>query len=355
MIDRIHRVSAVAVGAACATVLAVAAPAAADDSGLFGSADPTYDGAYRQGLAITGLAAVQRPVPRKAVAWLVGQQCDNGSFQAYRADTDVKCAKPDPVNFTGADTNSTAMAAMALRAAGSAREADAAVRYLRRVQNPDGGFPYYKGGVSDANSTGLSLAALNGAPKRASTATQRRTAAKYLRTLQLRCSAGREQRGLISYQASPKAANDLATVQAAVGLLTTLPVTEAELPDSGGPIRCSGGKQSKGTDVASAALAALKQRLKANGGLLPSSVGSGDDPSATAQAVLALAAADVYPNQVARAVRKLQGAAKAFTGAGAAADPGAAGTLLLVAAAADQNPKDFGGVNLLKVLRSSQR
>ena len=62
---------------------------------------------------------------------------------------------PDPAAYSGPDSNSTAMAAMALRAAGENQAARAAVRYLRGIQNRDGGFPYYAGGTSDANSTGL--------------------------------------------------------------------------------------------------------------------------------------------------------------------------------------------------------
>lgn len=39
------------------------------------------------------------------------------------------------------------------------RWATRATTYLRTMQNPDGGFAYYKGGSSDINSTGLALAA----------------------------------------------------------------------------------------------------------------------------------------------------------------------------------------------------
>ncbi len=348
--------------AACSVMLSGVAPSTAAipasgpaDTGLYGSQDPTYDGVYRQSLAIIGLAAADRRVPKRAGGWLVDQQCRNGSFQAYRPDPEATCDKSDPVSFTGPDTNSTATAAMALYATDDEQRAGAAIRWLRRVQNPDGGFPFVKGGDADANSTGLSLAAIRAARPTAANTRVLARGEKFLSKLQLRCSAKRSMRGLLSFQAEPETANDLATVQAALGLITTLPIRPAELPDAGGPIRCRGGKATGRPDVASAALAAVKKRLKATGGLLPSGLGAGSDPSATAQAVLALVAADIYPKQSAKAARRLAGVADTYTGVDEAAVPGALGTLLMVAAATDLDPRDFGGVDLVKVLAKSRR
>ena len=81
---------------------------------LFGAADPSFDGVYRQGLAITGLRAVKARVPASAVMWLAGQQCPNGGFQAYLAKTSAPCDAPGPATYSGPDSNSTALAAMAL-------------------------------------------------------------------------------------------------------------------------------------------------------------------------------------------------------------------------------------------------
>src|SRR3954462_1244256 len=73
------------------------------DTGLFGVQDPTYDGAYRQGLALGALAAVHIPKtdPRivSAIAWLTTQQCTNGLWQPYRANTAVACDPADPNTF----------------------------------------------------------------------------------------------------------------------------------------------------------------------------------------------------------------------------------------------------------------
>lgn len=349
-----------AVGALLTAGLAPAAAAPAPeaagaDAGLYGANDPTYDGVYRQSLAIAGLAAVQSRVPRKAVRWLLDQQCSNGSFQPYRADTAVACDKGDPVNYTGQDTNQTAAAAMALRAVGYDSEAREAIAWLRRSQSKDGGFPYYKGGASDANSTGLAMSAIRSDKATKSNTRALQQGAAYLRTVQLRCSAKPAQRGLVSYQSDPKTANDFSSVQAAVGLLTTLPVVPADVADDGGPLRCQSGKAKGKADLTTSLLAALKKRLNTSGGMLPSSLGSGSDPSATAQAVLALTAADVYPQQRSRAVKRLRKAASVYTGTGGDTDPGALGTLLLVAGATGANPGSFGGVDLVTGLGGTLR
>jgi hypothetical protein len=135
------------------------------EPGLFGGADPTYDGAYRQGIAITGLEAAGGGVPAAARDWLLDQQCDDtvpaaeGGWQAYRADLGQPCSAPDPNTFTGADTNSTALAIWALYGpngwTGPVASADAAFEFLDRSQSSDGGFPYVAGAGSDPNSTGL--------------------------------------------------------------------------------------------------------------------------------------------------------------------------------------------------------
>ena len=103
--------------------------------GLFGLSDqdPTYDGATRQGLALLALAAVG--VDNAAgLAWLEDQQCTDGSFVAYRADTSVACPAVDAANFTGPDTNSTAFAAMALHAGVATTDASAATGWLIGVR-----------------------------------------------------------------------------------------------------------------------------------------------------------------------------------------------------------------------------
>ena len=86
--------TALAGGLALASVaLAVPAAQAATPAqpGLYGSADPTYDGAFRQSLAILAHDAAGTDAPAAAVAWLLGQQCAAGGFQAFRPSTSVAC------------------------------------------------------------------------------------------------------------------------------------------------------------------------------------------------------------------------------------------------------------------------
>jgi hypothetical protein len=138
--------------------------------GLFGAQNPTYDGVDRQATAILGLVAVGAKVPQISINWLLRQQCADGSFSAFREDTSVPCGAPDLVNYTGPNTNSTALAAMALSALATsdtkvkqpARKAAAkAVGWLVSQQGNDGGWEWLAGLGSDSTSTAMTMAALN--------------------------------------------------------------------------------------------------------------------------------------------------------------------------------------------------
>src|SRR5207253_6785224 len=83
--------------------------------GLFGTADPTFDGAFREGLALLALHAAA-VVNAAGAKWLEDQQCDDGSWTAFRSDTAKPCPAIDAHAFTGPDTNSTALAALGLQA-----------------------------------------------------------------------------------------------------------------------------------------------------------------------------------------------------------------------------------------------
>jgi len=140
------------------------------DRGLFGVQAPTYDAAFRQGLALAALSLV-RPSPAilssrssidiaPPVAWLRRQQCLDGSWMPYRSDLRVACA-PDPALYTGPDTNSTAEAVLGLQAVHATGGA-AASQWLVAVRSSDGGWSFNGGADSsaDPDSTGLVLAAL---------------------------------------------------------------------------------------------------------------------------------------------------------------------------------------------------
>lgn len=130
------------------------------DAGLFGAQSPTYDGAYRQGLALAALAAAGVTQPStvgRAVTWLQRQQCGDGGWEAIRS-TSVACAPTDPATYTGADTNSTALAIEGLEAQ-HAHLTHSPLGFYASLQSPDGGWGYY-GGTADPDSTGLVVQSL---------------------------------------------------------------------------------------------------------------------------------------------------------------------------------------------------
>ena len=211
------------------TVPSLAATAKAPvQVGLFGSQDPTYDGVFRQSLGLLAYSAADRTPPAEAVSWLLGQQCADGGFQAYRPDTKVACAKSDPAAYSGEDTNSTGIASVALRAIGKTAAADKALAWVLASQKADGGFPYFVGGDSDANSTSVVLFASNAAGRTPTTVTKGGiSAAAFLQSLQLGCTGvAADGDGGFAFQdyGTGLTDNDAASVQA------TLALTGAALP-----------------------------------------------------------------------------------------------------------------------------
>ena len=127
--------------------------------GLYGATDPSFDGAFRQGLAILGLVSQGVTPDAAATMWLTDQQCTSGGWEPYRADTSVACGPPDPINFIGPDSNSTALAVEALAAEGVTPPHDA-LAFLDATQGADGGWAFLSGLDVDANSTALVIQAL---------------------------------------------------------------------------------------------------------------------------------------------------------------------------------------------------
>ena len=137
------------------------------DAGLFGTQDPTYDGAYRQGLALAALAAAGvtgTPAVQHAEAWLTGQQCTDGGWASYQPT--LTCTV-DPANYLGPDTNSTAMAVLGLAAQGAlgtVANGDP-LGFLEAAQDADAGWGFEPHTAttpdsSDPNSTALVVQAL---------------------------------------------------------------------------------------------------------------------------------------------------------------------------------------------------
>jgi hypothetical protein len=201
------------------------------DKGLFGAQDPTYDGAFRQGLALGALAAVHIPKTdtriANAISWLANQQCSDGLWQSYRADTSVACDPADPNLFTGPDTNSTGWAVQGLAAWGVHPNDAGTLSALDAVQSSDAGFPYIAaaGQPSDPNSTALVIQAINAAgsaPSAGMWVKTNQTPVTALLKYQLGCKS--QGFGAFTFPGSP-GPNIFATVQAVPALTgKTLPL-----------------------------------------------------------------------------------------------------------------------------------
>lgn len=365
---KINHLRAAAVAASLALVLGAAvSPAAAAPRlvpgahGLFGSQDATYDGAFRQGLSILALRAAGAPVPTAAVDWLLSQQCADGGFQAFRANTAVACLKPDPVNFRGEDTNSTALAVAALSytystgnpttTAQRIAARNRALAWLLTRQNLDGGWANFPGGTSDTNSTGVVLAGIRatgldgGSQHRIHGA----TAATYLRRVQLPCTSAVINRGALDFQFErPLAPNSSATAQAAWGLTSRAVVAPVPLTVGVPALSCNRGVWPANLTVGVAALTHLNYVLIAGHGAVPGAFGPGPDYTTTVFAVLALVAG----GEGGRAVGEAMAALRAHAGTYPLDSsrrylPGRLALLILAAHATGESPTSFGGVNLV--------
>lgn len=331
------------VTAAAGGLLLGATPAMAGDSGLYGEADATFDGVYRQSLSILGLTANERKAPTSAIKWLQHQQCSDGGFEVYRADTSVACQSPNTTTFSGQDSNSTALAAAALWQSGNRKQARQAAKWLAKRQNSDGGWAYYPadGATSDTNSTSLTLGAL--------TLVRGKQDASYVRGVQQRCNATKKLRGGIAFDTSSADVNDNSTAQTAWtlggGLALPAPLT---IKKSAPKLTC--GAKQKGSTL-TGALGYLNKRLAAVKGELPFGGGfPGTDYAGAAQATVALANAGAGRKSVKSTTRFLQKSADEWISASGVDAPGALGLLMLVADSTGGNAQDFGGINLPKRL-----
>lgn len=218
-------------------------------TGLFGAQDPTYDGAFRQGLALLGLRAAgvspaDWPPMQDAIDWLTAQQCGaespvefRGAWMGYRSDTGAPCLS-DPVTFAAPDTNQTALAVQGLEANGVSSATDAALGYFELVQEGDGGFPFQAGYGTDPNSTALVIQALVSAGE--DPRSSRWTAAgpspyDSLLSWQLGCESPAGERGAFSSpfsNGSPDAFATVDAVPAAAGVVYPLPPVD---PEPNGP------------------------------------------------------------------------------------------------------------------------
>lgn len=355
--------------AASAVLCVGAAPAALADtappspsappvipSGLYGKNDPTYDGVWRQSFALLAQDTVGLKPAQPAVDWLVGQQCANGGFAAFRADASAACEAT-----TMFDTNATAVAVQALKALGGQ---DAAVKkgvdWLKSVQNEDGGWSYVPASPSDANSTAVVISALAVAGEKPAEAKSKAGNSAYqaLAAFQLGCAAEpAADRGAFAYQPvdGKLLANADATAAAALaGLGKGAAVVPSASDTPATALTCPAAAGDAAADpavLAQGAAGYLAGALKKDGHLTAVTPGADQptpDTGNTADAVIALAAAG-HKHSAAGALEWL----KANSAEWAKGNPAGLGTLILAAHATGTDPKAFGGTDLVAALNAT--
>ncbi|MGW5280168.1 prenyltransferase/squalene oxidase repeat-containing protein [Streptomyces collinus] len=344
-------------------VLAAAAPATAADSspsaspkvtvpaGLYGRTDPTYDGVWRQSLALLAQRTVGYRPAASAVDWLTGQQCADGGFAAFRADTAKPCG-----GKTGAqpDTNSTAAAVQALQALGGHdTEIRKALVWLSAQQNKDGGWGYTPGSPSDTNSTGVVAGAFAGAGQDpAKLHLGGKNPYDLLAKWSLPCDG--DAAGALPYQPDKKGkltGNPDATAAAVLGALgKTLAPGAGKAPEQG-YVCADSGKPLTPAQVANNASAYLAGAMAGDQYLKSALPGAKDQPDYgnTADAVVALAA-DGWTRQAKKPYAWLEkNAAKWAEQSG----PAAYAELVFAAHAVGDDPRDFGGTDLVRALNAT--
>ncbi|MFD3499180.1 prenyltransferase/squalene oxidase repeat-containing protein [Streptomyces sp. NPDC058678] len=343
--------------AAATAVIGAAAPAVAADpspsasqalpAALYGGTDPTYDGVWRQSLALLAQHTVGVKPATKSVAWLTGQQCANGAFAPYRADTSTACGPKLMV-----DTNNTAAAVQALAALGGHDAVTGkAVAWLKSVQNKDGGWGYTPGGASDTNSTSVVVGALTAAGEKPQDVLKGEQG-PYDALVKLALPCEGSDAGAFAFQPDKKgelAANADATAAGVVGALgqglVVEPAKQAEAAT------CSDSGYPSPQQAAANGAAYLTNALAKDGHLTSALPGSTDQPDHgnTADAVVALAA----QGQTAEAKKSLEWLERNSSAWAAQSGPAAYAQLIFAAHATGTDPRDFGGADLVKQLNAT--
>ncbi|MFI1416699.1 prenyltransferase/squalene oxidase repeat-containing protein [Streptomyces sp. NPDC020731] len=339
---------------AAVAVIGAATPAAADatpspapstalPSALYGDSDPQYDGVWRQSLALLAQHTAGVEPSKAAVDWLTGQQCADGSFAPYRADTTKACDAKTMV-----DTNQTSAAVQALAALGGHDDVTKkAVDWLKSAQNKDGGWGYTAGGASDTNSTSVVIGALAAAgEKPAEVKKDGRSPYDALLKLALPCEG--DGAGAFAFQPDKKGelvANADATAAGVLGSLGAGLVVE---PGEDGTGEASCEKAGDPGQAAANGAAYLTDALAEDGHLTSALAGAEDQPDYgnTADAVVALAAQGAG-EQAGKSLTWLEKNAADWA---AQSGPAAYAQLIFAAHATGADPRDFGGADLVKQL-----
>ncbi|MFJ9019072.1 prenyltransferase/squalene oxidase repeat-containing protein [Streptomyces sp. NPDC102259] len=340
----------VAVPAVAATPSPTPTPSVAISDGLYGTTDPTYDGVWRQSLALLAQRTTGVTPADRAVAWLTGQQCANGAFAAFRADTAKACDAKLMV-----DTNSTAAAVQALAALGGHQaETEKAVTWLKSVQNADGGWSYTPGGASDANSTSVVAGAMAAAGQQpAQVKKAGKSSYDALVKLSIRCDDDAEG-GAFAYQPDKKgglAANADATAAGVLGALGKGFVTKAGTAPKDGYACGNSPEPLTPFELARNGSAYLAQSVQEAGYLKSALPGAEDQPDYgnTADAVVALAAQGWT-----KFAKKPLGWLEQNSAAWAKqSGPAAYAQLIFAAHAMGADPRHFGGADLVAQLNAT--
>ncbi|MER7488905.1 prenyltransferase/squalene oxidase repeat-containing protein [Streptomyces sp. NPDC126497] len=340
---------------AAVAVIGAATPAAADTtpspspsralpSALYGDGDPQYDGVWRQSLALLAQHTAGVEPAKAAVDWLTGQQCADGSFAPYRADTAKACDAKTTV-----DTNQTAAAVQALAALGGHDDVTKkAVGWLKSAQNEDGGWGYTAGGASDTNSTSVVIGALAAAGEEpAEVKKDGKSPHDALLGLALPCEG--DGAGAFAFQPDKKGglvANADATAAGVLGSLGAGLVVE---PGGGEAAEDAACEEADTPQRAAANGAAhLADALARTGHLTSALAGAEDQPDYgnTADAVVALAAQGADE----QAKKSLAWLEKNAAGWAEQSGPAAYAQLIFAAHATGADPRDFGGTDLVERL-----
>ncbi|MFI8227897.1 prenyltransferase/squalene oxidase repeat-containing protein [Streptomyces sp. NPDC085900] len=338
--------AAAVLGGATPAVAASPSPSASLPAGLYGTSDPTYDGVWRQSLALLAQRTAGVEPADAAVAWLARQQCGDGSFAAYRATAGAPCK---------ADTNSTAAAVQALaEIGGHDGRVRKAVTWLKSVQNKDGGWGFTAGGASDANSTSVVIGALaQGGVTVPNLRKDGKSPFDALRGLALPCDG--PDAGAFAYQPDKKgklAANADATAAAVLGLFGET-VAGSRQDDTDAPAGCTDpDSDSDHLPAADNGAAWLAKTLAKSGHLTTALPGAKPQPDYgnTADAVVALSTAG-FNSQAAKPLHWLESHAADWA---AQAGPAAYAQLIFAASAAQGGDvHDFGGLDLVAKLNAT--
>lgn len=195
-------------------------------NGLYGAQSPLFDGTFRQGISLAALSLVTprpstiTPVPGQsigdlpAVKWLLERQCYDGSWMMSCDNLGADCIEV-PSQFRFKDSNGTALAVLGLRAVGASPNISP-LAWFDGVRGNDGGWATSPSGPtrdSDANSTGLVVAAINASGRVVTTSEY-----EALLDFQLGADDPVGYRGGFFWQVGDREPNVLATLDAMTGL-----------------------------------------------------------------------------------------------------------------------------------------